>query len=368
MSIELFDCRVSTQGQSAAATALASGKIATGTSVTALEAAMAATHPGGEAVAIGNLTLALEIALKIAGVGPGDSVLTLAFNCLSSNAAIHALGAYPVWLDLDPVTATIDIDDARSHITPRTKALIVYHIAGYPADMTALRRLCDDNGIALIEDANAAFGARLPSGAVAGSVGDFAVFSFYANRLINGAEGAMLLCPNMATAERARRHRRLGIDQTTFRDARGEINPKSDVSHIGISGTMNNVNAAIAMASFATAEARLAKTRKNAALLATGLEQIKGISAVKPLGNALPAYWVFMILADRQDAILDTLRARHIGRTKLHQSNHVYSGFGASTRALPGTDAFSGRMIGLPVGWWLDADDIAEILLGLAAA
>ena len=130
---------------------------------------------------------------------------------------------------------------------------------------------------------------------------------------------------------------------------------------------MNNVNAAVAMASFGTVASRLAKTRENAALLTAGVAPIKGIVAIEPLAGALPAYWVFMILADRQDAVLAALSARKISRTKLHQPNQVYSGFGASPRALPGTDAFAARMIGLPVGWWLGAEDIKKILLGLAA-
>lgn len=367
MSIELFDCRVDDDGQVAAASVLAEGQLAAGAQVTALETAFSAHLAGREAVAIANMTQALEIALQLAGVGPGDEVLTLAFNCLKTNSAIHNVGARPVWVDLDPDTITMSVEDARAQITSQTKALIVYHVAGYPSDVVALRLLCDEAGIAFIEDANAAFLARLPGGALTGTLADFAVFSLYANRLINGIEGAMLICAKPADAERARRLRRLGIDQHGFRDAYGEINPASDVAEIGVAATMNNVNAVIALASLETVDIRLKIVRRNARCVSEAIASMSSLRPVLPLRDADPTFWVFMLLADDQNALLKTLKERGIGRTKLHQPNQVYSGFGAATRALPGTDAVASRMVGLPVGWWLGKDHLDYIMAGLAA-
>lgn len=366
MAVPLFDCRVGTEGQQAVCNVLASGHLALGAHVADLEAAVSCRLGGREVVVSANMTQALEMALRLAGVRPGDDVLTLSFNCLSSNSAIHNVGARPVWVDLDPKTGAMNVDDARAQITASTRALMVYYVGGYPADTSALRDLSRESGIALIEDANAAFGAVLPGGEQAGSLGDFAVFSFYANRQVNGAEGAALVCPTARSAEQARRLRRFGIDHRSFRDARGEINPLSDVPEVGIAGTMNNVNAALAMTALQTFEARLAMVHENARGLSAALADLPGITLVRPKSGSMPANWVFMILADDQNGVIDTLRAKGIGCSKLHQPNHVYSGFKASARDLPGTRRFANSMVALPCGWWITPSQRAEIASAIA--
>jgi perosamine synthetase len=368
MSLPLFDARVAVSGQTAAAAVLASGHIAHGRHVTALEAVMNTYLPTHEGVTFANMTVALETALRLCDIGPDNEVLTLAFNCLSSNVAIHNAGARPVWVDLDPETGSMNIEDARAQITARTKAIIVYHIAGYPSDSVALRALCDEHGLFLIEDANAAYGARLPNGKPVGSFGDFTVFSFYANRQINAAEGAILMCRDHDMAQRATRHRRFGIDIPHFRDSRGEIDPHADVTRIGVAGSLSNLNAAIAMNSVRSVDARLAKVEQNARALTEGLTSACNIRAVTPMTGSKSVYWVFMILVQHQDAVLDRLTDKNVGRTKLHQSNQIYSGFGANQRPLPATEDFSARMIGLPVGWWLEPSQIDQILDALRPA
>ena len=246
MTIPLFDCRVDGTAIAAMTPALESGQLASGPHVAALESEMSARHGGAPVVALSDMTQAIELSLRLSGIGPGDEVLTLSYNCLSSNSAIRHVGATAVWVDIDPATATMDVEDARSKITSATRALIVYHVAGYPADAAALRTLCDEAGLILIEDANNALGARLPGGAMAGTVGDFAIFSFYANRQVNAIEGAALLCCNEEAAATARKLRRFGIDQSRFRDPLGEIDPQSDISEIGRAATLPNVNAALA--------------------------------------------------------------------------------------------------------------------------
>jgi perosamine synthetase len=364
MSIQIFDARIP-EARNAAAAVLASGQIGSGPKVAALEKAMEAVLPSYKGVTFSNMTVAIESALMLAGVGPGDEVLTLAFNCLSSNAAIQNCGARVVWVDLDLETGTMDVDDAKAQITDKTRAIVVYHIAGYPADTAALRAVCDEFGLILIEDANAAYGSRLTGGLPVGSLGDFTVFSFYANRQINGAEGAILMCRDAQAAELARRHRRFGIDLATFRDPRGEINPGADVPRIGIAGTLNHLNAAIALVSLETVDARLAKVKRNAAALAEGLTSVPSVRAVAPRAGSEPAYWVFMVLAEHQDKVSEHLSAKGIGNTKLHQPNHLYSGFNSTIRALPATQRFSASMVGLPVGWWLELSDVDQILAAL---
>ncbi len=371
MTLPLFDCRIDTAGASALSQILASGALAAGMHTEALEREISRYLGGRDTVAMSNMTLALELALKLAGVRPGDEVLTLSFNCLSSNSAIHNVGAKPVWIDIDPATASMDIDDARAKLTSQSRALVVYHVAGYPSNVSALRTLCDEARICLIEDANAAFGTQLPGGAAVGTIGDFAVFSFYANRQINAIEGAALICPNKELAARAKRLRRYGIDQNTFRDARGEIDPQADVPEIGFAAALSNVNAILALESLKTFVQRLAVVRDNVEALVAALANVPGINIVRPVPGGIPANWVLLLLTEDRESVMAALRTKGVGCGKLHQPNHVYSGFATTSRFLRGTDIYAKKMFAVPCGWWVDEYGRKKIVdaisLGLAS-
>ena len=367
MAIPLFDCRLDADAAAVIAPVLASGQLAAGEHIAGLEADLSARLGGRPVVALSDMTHALTLALRLSGIGPEDEVLTLSYNCLSSNSAIRNVGATAVWVDIDH-TASMNVDDARSRITPATRAIAVYHAAGYPADMAALRQLCDENSLILIEDANNALGALLPDGRQAGSVGDFSVFSFYANRQVNAIEGGALVCPDEAVAAKVRQLRRFGIDQAKFRDPRGEIDPRADVVDIGYSATLSNVNAALARHNLRALDARLAVARGNADAMRAALADVDGIRPVPAVGDAVPAYWGWLLLCDRRDELLDALKAAGIGCSKLHQPNHVYSGFGSREAALPGTDYFIEHVLAVPCGWWIGAPERQAIVETIAGA
>jgi dTDP-4-amino-4,6-dideoxygalactose transaminase len=368
MAIPLFDCRLHADAAAAIAPVLASGQLAAGDHVAGLEADLSARLGGRPVVALSDMTHAMILALRVSSIGPGDEVLTLSYNCLSSNSAIRSVGATAVWVDIDPDTASMDVDDARSRITPATRAIAVYHAAGYPADMAALRQLCDENGLILIEDANNALGAQLPDGRQAGSAGNFSVFSFYANRQVNAIEGGALVCPDEVAAAKVRQLRRFGIDQAKLRDQRGEIDPRADVVDIGYSATLSNVNAALARHNLRALDARLAVVRANANAMRTALADVDGVKPVPAIGDAVPAYWGWLLLCDHRDELLDALRAAGIGCSKLHQPNHVYSGFGNREAALPGTSYFIDHVVAVPCGWWVGAPERQAIVETIAGA
>lgn len=369
MNIPLFKCDVEAEAIAQVDLLLRRGQLATGPNIAALEHEFAALLGVGSehAVAMGDMTHALTLALQLAGVRSGDDVLTLSFNCLSSNAAISAAGAVPVWVDLDPKSLRLSLADAAEALTPATKAMVIYHVAGYPADLAGARQFCDLHGIALIEDANNALGARM-SQATVGTVGDFAVFSFYPNRQINAIEGSILICKDRAAAEEAKRMRRFGIDVSNFRDSSGEINSASDIEVIGMSSPLNNINAAIARQGILSFGARLAATRENAKQLSELLSATRGIAPATVDQGIDPAYWVWMALCDQRDALMAELKSAGVQCSKLHQPNHIYSGFGAGARSLPGTKKFAQHAIALPCGWWLGKDEISHVVEAVKAA
>lgn len=338
---------------------LRSGQIASGPNVAAFEAAFAHFLGYGHTVGTSDMSSAIAIALRIAGVSPGDEVVCSPFACLSTTAPLALAGARPVWADMNPDTASISVKDVANLIGPRTRAVLLYHVCGYPGPAEELSELCRRRGIALIEDCDNALGAHL-AGRPVGSFADYSIYSFYPNRQINALEGGMLVCARDEDAVRARRLRKFGIDPTNFRDACGEINPSADVPELGWSAPLSNISAATALAQIGTLAERMSRTRRNAARLANAVDDVAGVAPVTALPGAEPCPWVLLVRSPKRERMLSRLKEQGVQASGIHFRNDLYSGF-ASRRDLPGVDAFSATAFGLPCGWWLSDGDIDEI-------
>ncbi|MDZ7892208.1 MAG: DegT/DnrJ/EryC1/StrS family aminotransferase [Rhodoferax sp.] len=347
--------------EDAALSVLQSGQIAAGPNVAQFENEFGLLVGSDHVVTTSDMTSALVLALRLAGVQPGDEVATLAFSCLSSNSAISISQARAVWVDLDPETMSMCPQDLARKLGSTVKAVALYHVAGYPANTDEIATICRARGIPLIEDCNNALGATL-HGQPVGQAGDFAVYSFYPNRQINGLEGGALVCPDVQTAQHARKLRRFGIDFSTFRDARGEINPDSDVPELGISAVFSQLNATVAISQLPTLAARQQRTKQNAARLGELLEGTAGIRLVNTVPGGSPAYWGLLLYVERRDQVLAALKSNGIQCSVLHQPNDTYSGFHSLPVDMPGTGYVLDHLLALPCGWWLDDDQITHIV------
>lgn len=205
---------------------LESGRFIQGPEVEAFEQE-AADHLGAKhAVALNSGTDALIIALRLAGVGPGDEVITTPFSFFATAETVLLLGAVPVFVDLLPGTFLIDPAAVAAAVGERSKAILPVHLYGELADMGALRRVAQSHGLSLIEDAAQAFGARVVAGSAsamsdaslidraAGTLGQTAAFSFYPTKNLGAyGDGGMLSTDDGDLAARARRLRNHGSEQ-----------------------------------------------------------------------------------------------------------------------------------------------------------
>lgn len=359
-NIPLFGIYKDERMNAAALEVLNSGQIASGQYINRFTEGFANLVNQKYVVTVNDMSSAIQIALRIIGVGPGDEVLASPFACMSTNAPIATSGAKAVWVDINPDTGTMDPVALEKSITSRTKAVIVYHLAGYPADIQKIADICGKKGIKLIEDCDNALLATINSQQV-GTFGDFAVYSFYPNRQINATEGGALCCKNADDAERAVRLRRYGIDLTKFRDSIGEINANCDISEIGWAATLNNLCSAIGYTQLDSVAHRVSETRAIAKELTATLKNIDGIEIVSPLEGSTPSYWALLIKTKHRDRILAELKRRGIQASKLHQRTDIYTGFNAGLAELPNTTQFFNSVIGLPCGWWMSNDDVEII-------
>ena len=183
----------------AAAEVIASGQLAQASKVAAFEKAVCARLGAPAAVAVSSGTAALHLSLLALGVGPGDEVILPSYVCSALLNVVNYIGASPVLTDIDPDTLNIDPRDAHRKKTARTRAVIVPHLFGLPADLASLGKL----DVPIIEDCAQALGAAYHRRPV-GTFGDTAVFSFYATKMIATGEGGMVVCRSAALADKIR--------------------------------------------------------------------------------------------------------------------------------------------------------------------
>ncbi len=192
---------------------LESSHFVLGPQVSAFEAEFADYCQARMAIGVSTGTSALHLALLAAGVGPGDEVITVPFTFVATVAAIRYTGARPVFVDIDPQTYTINVDQIELVITPRTKAIVPVHLYGQPADLDPILEIARRHGLIVIEDAAQAHGAEY-KGRRVGGIGDLTCFSFYPGKNLGAyGEGGMVVTNNDRYAHTIRMLRNWGQEQ-----------------------------------------------------------------------------------------------------------------------------------------------------------
>lgn len=194
---------------------LRSGWITSGPKVQAFEQALSEYFGGRPVRTFNSGTCTMEIALRIAGIGAGDEVITTPISWVATSNVIIEVGATPVFVDIDPITRNIDLDKVEAAITPRTKAIIPVDLSGLPVDRDRLYAIADKHKLRVVEDAAQAIGS-LWHGKRIGSFGDFVSFSFQANKNLTTTEGGCLVLNNAEEARLAEKYRLQGVTRTGF--------------------------------------------------------------------------------------------------------------------------------------------------------
>jgi dTDP-4-amino-4,6-dideoxygalactose transaminase len=236
----------------AVADVLRSGWITSGPKVQAFEAQLSEYFGGRPVRTFNSGTCTMEIALRVAGIGPGDEVITTPISWVATANVALEVGATPVFADVDPVTRNIDLDKLEAAITPRTKAVIPVYLSGLPVDMDRLYAIAGKHKLRVVEDAAQAFGSSW-KGKRIGAFGDFVSFSFQANKNITTSEGGCLVLNNADEARLAEKYRLQGVVRSGFDGI--------DVDVLGGKFNMTDVAATIGLGQFAQLDAITAKRR-----------------------------------------------------------------------------------------------------------
>jgi perosamine synthetase len=257
----------------AVAEVVASGWVSQGPRVREFEAAFAERVGAAEAVATTNCTTALQLALYVSGVGPGDEVIVPSLSFIATANAVWQNGGTPVFADVDPLTGNIDAAAIERVITSRTRAIMPVHQLGLPADMDPILELAQSRGLAVVEDAACAIGATYRSRPI-GSLGPPACFSLHPRKVITTGEGGMITAQDGEVAERLRQLRQHAMDVSDLarhsaRDVVIESYPER-----GWNARMTDMQAALGLCQLEVLDEILDARRRLAGRYTAALEQL----------------------------------------------------------------------------------------------
>jgi perosamine synthetase len=266
---------------------LRSGQLSLGPLLPEFERVFAEFVGAPYASAVSSGTAGLHLALRAAGVKAGDEVITTPFSFVASaNAALYE-GARPVFADIDPLTLNLDPRAAETVITSRTKAIVPVHIFGYPADMPEFERIAREHGLAIVEDACEALGARHADGTVVGGRGNPAVFGFYANKQITTGEGGMVTLGEQALKERIDSERNQG---------RAPDMGWLEHDRLGFNYRLSELACALGIAQMQRVETMLAERKAVAGMYREALGGVEGLDLpCEDSGGDQRSWFVFVV-------------------------------------------------------------------------
>ena len=321
-------------------TVFSSGRLVLGPSVASFEAEFAAYHGVAHCVGVDNGTNALRLALQALGVGRGDEVVTVANTAAPTVLAIDAIGATPVFVDVDPDTYLMDVTQVASAITPRTKALLPVHLYGQCVDMEPLQELARRHGLLVLEDCAQAHGAR-HHGRVAGSMGDAAAFSFYPTKVLGAyGDGGATITNDPVVDANLRRHRYYGMEKTYY-----------VVETPGHNCRLDEVQAEILRRKLVRLDEYVAGRQRIAQRYAETLGDVLTLPSVTP-GNE-HVYYVYVARHPDRDRIIEELKKHDIALNISYPwPVHTMTGFahlGWPVGSLPVTERLAEEIFSLPM-------------------
>lgn len=348
----------------AAAEAVRSGWVAQGPRVAAFERAFAERLGVADAVAVSSCTTALHLTLIAAGVGPGDHVVVPSLSFIATANAVRYVGAAPVFADVDPATGNLTAATVDAARTPATRAVILVDQGGVPADLDAVRALCDPLGIVVIEDAACAAGSTL-RGRPAGAGAAFAAYSFHPRKLLTCGEGGMVTVDRPEVGARLRRLREHGMSVSAAdRDAadRGGAAPMLETyDELGFNYRMTDVQAAIGLVQLGRLDAMVARRRELADRYRRLLAGVPGLRLVgDPVDADGTAYgttnyqacWLLLgpEFPERRDDMLARLSAAGISARRGIMAAHLEPAYADTPHApLPATETLTRESLILPL-------------------
>lgn len=297
-------------------------------------------------------TDALHLALLAAGIGPGDEVITSAFTFVATAEAVKYVGAKPVFVDIDARTFNITAENVEAAITDKTKAVLPVHLFGQPVDILAIKAVCQQHGLKLIEDCAQSFGATVGAGQT-GSFGDAAGFSFFPSKNLGAyGDGGLVVTQSDETAAMLRKLRNHGSDRRYYHDV------------VGLNSRLDDLQAVVLRAKLKRID-QYNEARRQAARFYS--EALVGLPLQVPLEDGIGrhVYHQYTVLCDRRDEVLMALQRKKIGCAVYYPVPlHRQQVFAADCAQLflPETEVVASTCLSLPICSHIAPQDLETVV------
>ncbi len=346
---------------------LRSGQLSLGPRLAEFERLFAAHVGAPLACALSSGTAGLHLALRAAGVGEGEEVVTSPFSFVASANAVLYERARPVFADIDPVTLNLDPSAAAAAVGERTRALLPVHIFGYPADLPAFERIAAERDLAIVEDACEALGAVHADGVNVGARGHPAVFAFYANKQLTTGEGGMITLADPQLKQRIDSERNQG---------RAPDMGWLDHDRLGFNYRLTDLACALGVVQLGRLDGMLAGRARVARLYRQALADVEGLRLpCEDIDGNQRGWFVFVVQLPREverERMIEALAAAGIQSKPYLPAIHLMSfyreRFGHRQGEFPVCEEVAARSLALPFFPEMSEGQVARVALELRVA
>lgn len=366
--IRLFKVRMADEAPDAVAEVLRSGYIGEGPKVKEFEKQLEqmfvrersfALKRSEFVLATNSATSAEHLALHILKqqryLKDGDEVLATPLTCTATNWPIVANGLRIKWVDVDPETLNMDLDDLERKITPSTRAIMAVHWGGYPIDMCRLAEITTNARVRfgfrpnVIQDCAHALGSTFQNGSLI-PWADFSTFSFQAIKHLTCGDGGALVTLSERAYRLGKLMRWYGIDREGSRkDFRCEL----DIRNWGYKFHMNDISATIGLANLSLLDDTIATHKSNGQYYDEALWGIPGVTQLTRHDDRESSYWIYTIRVENRDGFMKMMKEKGVEVSRVHERNDKHTCMNDFRTALPALDVVAKDMICIPVGWWV---------------
>ncbi len=345
---------------------LRSGRLSLGPAGPRFEELFAEAVGAQHCAAVSSGTAGLHLCMRLAGVGPGDEVITSPYSFVASaNCAIYE-GAAPVFADVDPLTCNLDPAAVEAAVTERTKAVVAVDIYGYPCELDEIKTICEQHGLVLVEDSCEALGARY-KGALIGSHGHLAAFAFYPNKQMTTGEGGAV-----TTASEDDWRQLASLRNQGRADSGGWL----DHAQLGYNYRLDDVSAALGTGQLEKLEEILALRHGVAGRYAALLRNVEGVEApLEDDADHVRSWFVYVVSLDAgldRERVISGLQERGVASARylpsVHLQAYMRERYGFAEGMCPVSEDLSRRTFALPFHTRLSAEDQEYVVEALRAA
>ncbi len=376
--LSLFKVFMAPDAPGAVSDVLTSGFLTQGPKVEEYEAALKEYLDYKRVLSVSSGTAGLTLALRLLKAQdpsfgwPGfddatDIVLTPALTCFATTCAVLDNNVKLRWIDTAADSPNISLADVKAKLDARTKVIYLVHWGGCPVDLDALDQICEEHRAQygfkpmVVEDCAHAFGAEY-KGKKIGTHGNICVFSTQAIKLLTTGDGGIVTLPHDSLYERAKLLRWFGINRDKRNYKGKDFRLEHDIAEYGYKFHMNDINAVMGTKNLPHIPGLLEKVRANARYLDEQFAAMPGIEPMTIVSGANPSYWLYTVrvLDGKKQEFMDRMKEAGIMTSQVHNRNDVNSSVAEFRESLPNLDQLERELVCIPVGWWVDAEDLAR--------